>query len=317
MHGFPSTVQSSESAIGRVAGTFKAAVRLIFRKISICIAHRVYQCSLQALSNHLYIFLVREDLNGLKELFNKLRREVQIFLERTGITTKELCFILSDQPYLKINLHFSYFLREAANALANAQSIMAMFMVLNTHWDFMNSDILGHITSHYYHNSAVKEVVNKYEAERLYTEYKIYEIRLEHFLNFTTVHMFCEVEVCIINTATPPHLLEIISKHAWYPPVYLKDVDKFRRSLADHRNTPIFAAIIAGISYGSVILRLFVANTSEKICTYECIDFYEENDIVEFSIQGSLIYKQVTKMTVCPYNIAIVSVFLGITQSVQ
>ena len=226
-----------------------------------------------------------------------------MFLEKTGITAKELCFILSDQPYLKRNLHFAYFLREAANALANAQNIMAMFMVLNTHWDFMNSDILGHITSYYYHSSAVKEVVNKNEAERLHTEYKIYKNRLEHFLNFTTVHMFCEVEVCVIETETPPYLLEIISKHAWYPPVYLKDVDKFRRNLADHRNTPIFAAIVAGITSGSVILRLFVANTNETIYTYA---FFEENDIVEFKIQGSLIYKEVmvdTYMHISSYSV--------------
>jgi hypothetical protein len=234
---------------------------------------------------------VRDDLDSLNEQFDKLRRDVLIFLGRAGIIAKDLCYILSDQPYWKRNHHFSHFLLETANALANAENIMAIFIILNTHWDFMNSDILGHITSYYHHNSAVKDV-NKNEAERLHTEYNIYESRLKHFLQFTTVQMFCEVEACDTDTEIPPHLLEIISKHSWYPPVYLEKVDKFRRSLADYRNTPTFAAMIVGLNTGSVIIRLFVANTSLNICTSACVESFEENDIVELTIQGSLIYRR-------------------------
>ena len=171
------------------------------------------------------ILSVREDLDSLKEQFKKLKHDVLTFLERSGITAKDLCFIISEQPSWNRNLHFFNFLQKNANALANTENVLALFLILNTHWDFMNSDILGHITSYYHHHSTV----NKKEAERLHTEYKVYENHLKHFLKRTTVRVFCEVEVCVKDTETPPHLLEIISKHSWYPPVYLEKVDKFRQ----------------------------------------------------------------------------------------
>ena len=51
--------------------------------------------------------------------------------------------------------------------------------------------------------------------------------------------------------------------------------------------------MIVGMNTGSVIVRLFVTNTSVNTCTTACVEFFEENDIVEFKIQGSLIYRQV------------------------
>ena len=228
-------------------------------------------------------------MSHLEQQFNKLYQDVLIFLEETEVKPKDVCFILSEQEQWKRNQHYLQYLREAVNALANSENVMAIYLVLNTYCNLLNSEPLGHITSYYY-NSLVNEASRK-EAERLYAEYKIYESNLKWYMNFTTVELFCKFHEYATDIPTPPQLVEIISKHSWNQPVYLETVDKFRRSLADHQNTPTLAAVIVGLSISSI--RIFVPTVHMEIWTSESVTFFEENDIVELQIQGSVVYRQV------------------------
>ena len=223
---------------------------------------------------------VEESIRKLEDTFDRLVINTQSELENAKV---EVDYLVQKITLLPANIRLLHrdFIKNNIEYFARKREISDIFVLLNTYWNYLNSDILERII--------IKLSINV--LERLQS----FKMEQENFINHTTVKEFCEaVRISNLQIEPPSGFIEVISTHSWDDTIYLREVDEFRRNLAVEIKHSIYevAVLVARIKIGSVMIMVFVPEESKTILFATNITFFLDNNIVEFEVNHTCIYSK-------------------------
>ena len=216
-------------------------------------------------------------------MFVSLRTATRQELERAGVSVASLLDTLYDLPTAKKAQHQDFFMKYERH-FEDCRSIEGVFRKLNTHWNYLNMDILAHL-------------ITKFSVRCLYTQLSAYEEELEHFMERTTLREYYEVEADHEEAEVPEGFIKLVSKHNWEEPIYLKKVDEFRRKLARKYDLHACAVILVSMDIGSVVITMMVPESVVVMVRSTATEFFKEHGIVHLQLNGTCVYKQASRPT--------------------
>ena len=113
-------------------------------------------------------------------------------------------------------------------------------------WDYLNPDIYG-------------VLIEDFSLHYLEDQLAKYRKELDQFMEKTPVKVFTG----IVGSKRPRQKIPkgfqtLVTEHKWQPPVYLKDVEEFRRDVASEYKLRRCAVILSALGVGSVIVTLLL-----------------------------------------------------------
>ena len=217
----------------------------------------------------------------MTERFASLRTATRQELEKAQVTVKSLLDTLFDLPTAQKAQHRN-FLMEYRKHFRDCKSIEDIFLMLNTYWNYLNTDILAHL-------------INKFSLQCLYTQLKSYQVELEHFMEQTTLTDYYVVEADKQKEKPPDGFVELVSEHNWEKPIYLKDVDEFRREVARKYDVHTCAVILVSMKIGCAVITVMVPESVVEMVRSTGTGFFKEHGIVHLQLNGTCVYKQASK----------------------
>ena len=194
---------------------------------------------------------------------------------------KSLLDALYDLPTANKRQH-QEFLIKYGNNFGACNSIECVFLFLNLHWNYLHTDILTHI-------------IAKFSLQSLWTQLEVYEEQLQSFLEHTTLREYYKVEANNEQKEAPQGFIELVSKHSWEPPIYLKKIDEFRRKLARKYDLHACAVILVSMDIGSVVITMMVPESVVAMVNSTGTEFFKEHGIVHLQLNGTCVYKQASR----------------------
>ena len=214
-------------------------------------------------------------------MFVSLRTATRQELERARVSVASLRDILYDLPTAKKDQHRE-FLMKYERHFEDCSSIEGVFLKLNTYWNYLNIDILAHL-------------ITKFSLRCLYAQLRAYQKELEHFLERTTLREYYEMEADQEQKEAPEGFTELVSKHFWEQPIYLKKVDEFRRKLARKYDLHACAVILVSMNMGSVVITMMVPESVVAMVDSTGTEFFKEHGIIHLQLNGTCVYKQASR----------------------
>ena len=137
------------------------------------------------------------------------------------------------------------FFESKANALCQASTFDALFMVLNLYWDYLNYHLL-------------ECLVRKYGDADTKRSMKEYVEDVSSFMEATTLQVFWKIEPCL-KSIPPPGFTETIVryKHGISAISTLKDVENIRLKIKEKTQIREFAILLSAIKEGSLLITWF------------------------------------------------------------
>ena len=178
------------------------------------------------------------------------------------------------------------FFMEYAGKLRTSESTHVVFDRIRCHWDYLHPEI---------YESLVEEM----PLTNVKPCQEDYQRKLDYFLDQTLLSDFCAIEGIDEekDSDPPPKFTQCVSRHLWQPPpMFLRDVENFRREFANKCNLQSCAVTITSIKpHHSVLVTMFVpAETDLKVASD--LDFIREHSIVQMIFNGVIVYSQVSKL---------------------
>ena len=208
-------------------------------------------------------------------------------LERAGIVVDTLVLMITALPAPHKEPH-KQFLKEYTGTFLECKNPVQVFVYLNSHWDYLNSDILSHIITGF-----SKSFSN---PSKLTQELAEYRIDLTQFLNCTTLKHFCEAEDNRQRKCPSTEFIKLVSRHQWAKPVFLKQIDNFRKEFAYHYSLRDCAIYLRSMRYGSVVITMSVPKSIEGMINVNTdIDFFRKHRIVHLHVGLTCVYSQASK----------------------
>ena len=120
------------------------------------------------------------------------------------------------------------------------------------------------------------------------------------------------------------------SKHAEFlrkSPVYLKDVEEFRRDVAQNYSLRQWAVLLVALGKGSVMISILVPVSAESQIKSTEPEFFKKHKITKMVFNGSFITSEVSNMqqngfffcecmllfSACMYHVVLLNLFSGCT----
>ena len=219
---------------------------------------------------------MQEAIHKLEDMFDSLVIDTQSELENTGVEYKALTQKVTLLPVRIRSLHKS-FIKENIKYFGGNGEISDVF---NTYWDYLNIDIL-------------EQIIEKFALISIYEGLQSFKQEQRNFMAQTTVTEFCETaQLCDLWVEPPMEFMQVISTHAWNSPVYLQEVNEFRRNLTFQieQSIPELVVLLVGVNIGSVTITVFVPKASKNIVLATDEIFFRNNSIFEFEVDGTCIY---------------------------
>ena len=219
----------------------------------------------------------------MKELFKALENATETDLEKKGVQVKNLVKVIySLPPSASMELH-QEFLMKYAKEFKGSDTISEVFLKLDLHkyWGYLNINLLEHI-------------ITKFSLPSQ-TQLEDYKIEQQEFLEQTTVEEFCEAEGDGQHIDPPKAFVKHISTHNWKPPIYLKEVDEFRKKFARRHDLRESAVILVGMRGGSVVITMMVPESVVAMVNFTGTEFFKEHGIVHLQLNGTCVYKQASR----------------------
>ena len=215
-------------------------------------------------------------------LFKALEDATETDLENARVHIKHLVKVICSLPTAMKDLHQD-FLMKFAEEFKDSHTITVVFFKLDTHkyWDYLNTDILEHIITHF--SLPCKPQLEAYKAEQ------------QQFMEKTTVEEFCEAEQDRRYIDPPPAYVKLITQHEWEPPIYLKKVDDFRKKFARRHDLRESAVILVGMRGGSVVITMMVPESVVEMVRSTGTEFFKEHGIVHLQLNGTCVYQQASR----------------------
>lgn len=220
------------------------------------------------------------EIKALKIKFTNLKNATRRAIEKTQISLNKLIDKVFDLPVVFEDRDEKFFVKNT-DYIRKSESVPAVFDRLRFHWDYLHPDIYGHL-------------IEEFSLTDLSPQLEAYQSQLDGFLDRTLVTEFSRIERKIPDDDNSKQY-SLVTQHNWSPPVYLREVENFRRTFAHKFDLKSCAAIVVGIMGGSVIITLLVPESMKLEVTSE---FVKSHCITEIVFRGITVYSQVCNYTV-------------------
>ena len=193
-------------------------------------------------------------------------------LEKAGIGVESVLDTIFDLPAAQKDLHRD-FLMKFEKHFDECQHIRCVFHKLNTYWNYLNGDILAHL-------------ITKFSIMSLYVHWNEYEKQLEDFLERTILMDYYEIEGYKQKRKAPQGFIDLVTEHTWKQPIFLKDVDNFRKELAREYDLHTCAVILVSMEIGSVVITMVVPESFVATVNSTRLEFFMEHSTVHLYLNN-------------------------------
>ena len=172
---------------------------------------------------------------------------------REAVSVSDAVDKIMNSPTADLESHEKSILKSSNEQLRACKNVQGVLDCLGLDWDYLNPDIYAVLISDFSLHSLQKQL-EEYQRE------------LDQFLEETPVKQFSAVIPKKKHRKIPEELKNLVTHHKWKPPVYLKDVEIFRREVAAQYNLRRCAVFITGLGIHSVVVTLLLpASTREGL----------------------------------------------------
>ena len=223
---------------------------------------------------------VEQDIKSLRRQFKNLKTATCTAVEKKGVGLAELVDGVVDLPAVE-EQDDDFFIKRADD-IRKSESVPAVFDRLHRHWDYLHPDIYGHL-------------IDEFSLTDVSPKLTKYQRKLDLFLDRTLLTDFCRVEGRRMRLITPPaNFALLVTKHLHPPPVYLRDVEVFRRKFADYCGLKSCAVMVVGIVEGSIVITMLVPESVESTTRSLDSEFIKVHSITHIMFKGFAMYSQVS-----------------------
>ena len=236
-------------------------------------------CLTSSLAGPCPVEAIRSCIQQLTGQFEKLKSATAQELQKAGIGVASLVDKITSLP-AKLKEAHREFLKEYNKEFHSCKSVPEVFTHLNTHWDYLNYDMLAHL-------------ITGFSLSSLNAQLKEYKLKMQHFLNETSLEQFSEAEEEERYMEPPEGFKKLVSRHKFSPSTSLKEIDTFRRKFAHKYDLRACAIFLLSMRSGSVVITMLVPESLEMMLRSTDPEFFKEHSIVHLQFNDILIYEEV------------------------
>ena len=183
--------------------------------------------------------------------------------------------------------HEKKILYEKRDMLRDSRDIQSVLDCLGHDWNFLNPDIYEYLIEDFSLHSLDGQVAE-------------YREELQKFMDETRIKIFIAVvERKARYKKIPKGFKELVTHHKWKSPVYLSDVEEFRRDVASEYCLRRCAVFLVALGEGSVMISLLVAITSESLIKNTEPEFFEKHNITSMTFRESKVSSRICFSQAC------------------
>ena len=207
---------------------------------------------------------VRYNIERVSSKFLALKNAIKNGLEtptdgKQAISISDAVDKIMNSPTADWEPHEGEILKRCSEQLHSYNNVQGVLDCVGVHWDYLNPDMYAVLISDFSLHS-LQEQLEEYQRE------------LDEFFKETSVKQFIDVIPNKTHTIAniPEEFKSLVTKHNWKPPIYLKDVEIFRREVAAQYKLRRCAVFIARINIRCVIVTLLLpASTKEALSSVD------------------------------------------------
>ena len=222
---------------------------------------------------------VRSNINKVNDKFVALKNALQHELESPTdgtepVSVSDAVDKIMNSPTADWESHES---AKSSGQLRDSKNLQSILDCLGLDWEYLNPDI---------YEVLIEDFSLHYLKERL----KEYKKELEQFMNETPVKVFSG----IVGVRRPEKIPKGFKKlHKWKPPVYLRDVEIFRRKVASEYKLRRCTVFVSALDVKSVIITLLAPVMIESQLESTTPEFLMKHSIFRME------YHEVLSIQVC------------------
>lgn len=224
-----------------------------------------------------------EDYNDLKTQFGDLINAICDAIERRDIGVKRVVDTIRGLPIFREERDKVYF-RTFTDDFRQSKNVPSLFDRLICHWDYLHPEIYS-------------PLIKKLSPDNnLLSQSSNYLKKKQDFVDKTPLAAFCKIPDIETekDTHPPPGFVKFITQlKREPPPMYLKEVEKFRRRLARKCNLQSCLVTVAALKLSCVVITMWLPSQTELYIARDR-NFIEEHSITRMVFNGMVIYSQVT-----------------------
>ena len=195
---------------------------------------------------------VRFNIEQISNKFLSLKNAIRYELEtpkdgREAVSVSDAVDMIMNSPTADWKPHEENILKNLSEQLQAYKNIRGVLDCLGLDWDYLNPDIYA-------------VLINDFSLHSLDDQLEEYQRELDQFLDETPVKEFSDVIAKKKQKRIPEEFKKLVTKHKWEPPVYLRDVELFRREVASQYKLRQCAVFMAGLDIQSIITLVVPAS---------------------------------------------------------
>ena len=199
---------------------------------------------------------VRSNIEQINKKFRSLKNAIRYELEtpkdgREAVSVCDAVDKIMNSPTAVWEPHEENTLQNRSERLRGYKNVQGVLDCLGLDWDYLNPDIYA-------------VLINDFLLHSLDDQLEEYQRELNQFLDVTPVKEFSDVITKKEQMPIPEEFKKLVTTHRWKPPVYLRDVELFRRNVASQYKLRRCAVFITGLGYKSIIITLVVPASIEE-----------------------------------------------------
>ena len=223
---------------------------------------------------------VRSNINKVNDKFvalkNALRHELESPTDgREPVCVSDAVDKIMNSPTADWESHETSILMKSSRQLRDSKDVQEILDCLGLDWDYLNPDIY-------------EVLIEDFSLHCLKEQLKEYKKELEQFMNETPVKVFSGIVGVRRPKKIPKGFKELVTHHKWKPPVYLRDVEIFRREVASEYKLRRCAVLVSALGVKSVIVTLLVPVTIERQLKSTTPEFLMKHSIVRMEYNEEL-----------------------------
>ena len=199
---------------------------------------------------------VKSNIYRVSSKFLSLKNAIKCELEtpkdgREAVSISDAVDMIMNSPTADWEPHELNILQMRSEQLRTYKNVQGVLDCLGLEWDYLNPDIY-------------EVLINDFSLHSLDHQLKEYQRELDQFLDKTPVKEFSDVITKNKQKPIPKEFRNLVFKHKWKLPVYLRQVELFRREVASQYKLRRCAVFIAGLGIKSIIITLVVPASIEE-----------------------------------------------------
>ena len=193
---------------------------------------------------------LKSNIEKINKKFLSLKNAIRYELEtpkdgREAVGVSDAVDKIMNSPTADWEPHEENILQNCSEQLRAYKNVQGVLDCLGFDWDYLNPDIYA-------------VLISDFSLHSLDDQLEEYQRELDQFLDETPVKEFSVIITKKRQMPIPEEFINLVTTHRWKPPVYLRQVELFRRDVASQYKLRRCAVFIAGLGIQSIIITLLV-----------------------------------------------------------